>query len=101
MFRHCVSGYAVVNPVSAEAFGTVMAEAAHAAGIRVFDWIESCADRVALVARNGMGIAGTMAVATAGSVLRVMGGKPPIGHNIISCGGCLPDGAFVATDAGR
>ena len=101
MLRHSVSGYAIVIPVGAEASIAAVAEAAHAAGIRVLDWIEGSTDRVTLVALGGMGEAGTMTVATAGSVLCVMGGKLPIGHNIIPGGGCLPVGAFVTTDTGR
>jgi hypothetical protein len=101
MLRHSVSDYAIVIPVGAEASIAAVAEAAHAAGVRVLDWIESCTDRVTLVARSGMGETGTMTVATAGSVFCAMSGKLPIGHNIFPGGGGLPVGAFVTTDTGR
>ena len=101
MLRHSVSGYAIVIPVGAEASIAAVAEAAHAAGIRVLDWIENCTDRVTLVARSGMGETGTMTIATAGSVLCTMSGKLPIGYNIFPGGGRLPVGAFVTTDTGR
>ena len=100
MLRHSVFCNTIVNPVRAEASVAGVAEAAHAAGVRVLDWIEGCTDRVTLVARSGVGETAAMAVATAGSVLRVMGGKLPLVCDIFTGSGCCPTGVLVTTDTG-